>query len=321
MTTNPSAPLLGLHHVTAITGDAPANLQFYRDVLGLRLVKKTVNQDDVSAYHLFYADAKGTPGTDVTFFDWPRATAHRAGVSDISRIGLRVPSGALPWWRDRLIANGVEHESTEPVDGRPTLKFTDREGQRLALVATDDPAIAPSAVPWTAGGVGVSEAIRGLGPVTLTVRKADATVAVLTEVMGFTPISEVEVSGGRDLVLRLGNSGAAGELRLEERRDRPMMRQGRGGVHHVAFRTQDDASQHEWLDRLQRAGVGNSGIIDRFYFRSLYFREPNGILFELATDGPGFSADEPVETLGDHLALPPFLEPRRANIEAGLVPL
>lgn len=313
--------LLGLHHVTAITGDAPANLHFYRDVLGLRLVKKTVNQDDVSAYHLFYADANGTPGTDVTFFDWPRAVAHQAGVSDISRIGLRVPTGALPWWLERLAELRVPHSAVVQVDGRPTLHLTDREGQRLALVATDEPAIPPAAVPWTGGGVVEDAAIRGLGPVTLMVRTADSTVAVLTEILGFSAISEEEVSGGRDLVLRLGASGAAGELRVEERPALPMTRQGRGGVHHVAFRTTDDASQHEWLDRLQRAGVPNSGIIDRFYFHSLYFREPNGILFELATDGPGFSADEPVDSLGARLALPPFLEPRRASIEARLVPL
>ncbi len=313
--------LLGLHHVTAITGDAPANLHFYRDVLGLRLVKKTVNQDDVSAYHLFYADTKGTPGTDVTFFDWPRAAPHHPGVSDISRIGLRVPGGALGWWLERLKELKVRHDAVADVGGRPTLHLSDPEGQRLALVATDEPPIPPAALPWTAGGVGASEAIHGLGPITLTVRKADSTLAVLTEILRFSPISETEVNGGRDLVLRLGASGAAGELRVEERRALPMTRQGRGGVHHVAFRTTDDASQLEWLDRLQEAGVPNSGIIDRFYFRSLYFREPNGILFELATDGPGFSADEPVDSLGARLALPPFLEPRRASIEAGLVPL
>ncbi len=313
--------LLGLHHVTAITGDAPANLSFYRDVLGLRLVKKTVNQDDVSAYHLFYADAKGTPGTDVTFFDWPRAAAHQAGVSDISRIGLRVPSGALPWWEARLAEHGVKHDPARPVEGRPTLHFTDPEGQRLALVATDEPATPPASVPWTAGGVSSEGAIRGLGPISLTVRKADATVAMLTAIMGFTPISETGVDGGRDLVLRLGDAGAAGELRVEERPALPMTRQGRGGVHHVAFRTHDDAEHKEWLDRLQRSAVPNSGIIDRFYFRSLYFREPNGILFELATDGPGFAADEPADSLGATLALPPFLEPSRASIEAGLVPL
>jgi len=208
-----------------------------------------------------------------------------------------------------------------PVAGRATLPFTDPEGQRLALVATDEPATPPASVPWTGGGVSEDAAVRGLGPITLTVRKADVTVAVLTEIMGFTGISETEVDGGRDLVLRLGDAGAAGELRVEERRALPMVRQGRGGVHHVAFRTHDDASQKEWLDRLQRSGVPNSGIIDRFYFRSLYFREPNGILFELATDGPGFSADESAESLGARLALPPFLEPRRASIEAGLVPL
>ena len=313
--------LLGLHHVTAITGDAPANLQFYRDLLGLRLVKKTVNQDDVSAYHLFYADARGTPGTDVTFFDWPRASRHEPGVSDISRIGLRVPASALEWWRERLARLGVPHEAASTIHGRPTLRFTDPEGQRLALVATDELGVAPNATPWAAREVDEAHAVRGLGPISLTVRRAANTLRLMTEVMGFESIAHGEVEGGHDYILRLPGTAVAGEIHLEERREMAMMQQGRGGVHHVAFRTANDEAQAAWLDRLESAHVRNSGIIDRFYFRSLYFREPNGILFELATDGPGFGADEPLDQLGAHLALPPFLEPRRASIEAGLVPL
>lgn len=313
--------LLGWHHVTAITGDAPGNLRFYRDVLGLRLVKRTVNQDDVSAYHLFFADARGTPGTDVTFFDWPATPPHRAGVSDISRIGLRVLPGALAWWTGRLARAGVHVTDAASAGGRPTLAFTDPEGQRLALVESEDEPHPPHPVPWSTSDVPVDAAIRGLGPITLTVRRASSTVAVLTEVLGFTQVDERGAPAGRDLVLRVGVDGTPGEVLIEERPDLPFMRQGRGGVHHVALRTADDASQREWLRRLGDAGIPNSGIVDRFYFRSLYFREPNGILFELATDGPGFAADEPVDALGDRLALPPFLEPRRAEIEAGLVPL
>ena len=313
--------LLGWHHVTAITGDAPGSLRFYRDVLGLRLVKRTVNQDDVSAYHLFFADARGTPGTDVTFFDWPNTPPHRAGVSDISRIGLRVPMGAIDWWRAHLGRGGMATADLSGAGGRRTLQVLDPEGQRLALIESSDEPHPPAPVPWTGGDVPPDAAIRGLGPITLTVRRAAPTIAVLTGVLGFEQVEEHAVGSGRDVVLRVGVDGAPGEVLLEERPDLPMMRQGRGGVHHVALRTADDASQLRWLDRLRDAGIANSGIVDRFYFRSLYFREPNGILFELATDGPGFSADEPAERLGDRLALPPLLEPRRREIEAGLAPL
>lgn len=313
--------LRGWHHVTAITGDAPGNLRFYRDVLGLRLVKRTVNQDDVSAYHLFFADAAGTPGTDVTFFDWPATPQHRAGVSDVSRIGLRVPPGSIDWWLTHFRNRGVEGTPTAGANDRRTLPFTDPEGQRLALIESGDMPLPPLPVPWDGGGVPAEAAIRGLGPLTLTVRRAAPTIALLTEVLGFQVVADSAAGGQRLVVLRVGADGAPGEVHLEERPDLPFMRQGRGGVHHVALRTADDAAQQAWLDRLRDAGVANSGIVDRFYFRSLYFREPNGILFELATDGPGFATDEAAEVLGDRLALPPFLEPRRQEIEAGLAPL
>jgi len=311
----------GWHHVTAITADAPANLRFYRDVLGMRLVKKSVNQDDVSAYHLFYADAVGTPGTDLTFFDWPQSPAHQPGASDISRTGLRVPAGALPWWGARFRERGVAHAEVREVAGRPTLEFTDPEGQRLALVATDEPAPPPAPVPWTATGIPADVAIRGLGPVALTVRKAARTVDAMVRLLGFAVVSDEPVEGGRDLVLRLGDAGAAGELHLHERPALPVMQQGFGGVHHVALRSGDATAHRRWFDHLTAHGLRTSGLVDRYYFQSLYFREPNGILFELATDGPGFASDEPAERLGERLALPPFLEPHRAAIEAGLVPL
>lgn len=313
--------LLGWHHVTAITANAPANLRFYRDVLGLRLVKKSVNQDDVSAYHLFYADAVGTPGTDLTFFDWPQTPRHQPGVSDISRTTLRVPAGALPYWLERLQVLRVPHGPTEEVHGRPTVAFTDPEGQRLALVATDEPALPPEATPWTGAGVPADAAVRGLGPMELTVRKAGPTLRCLTELLGFTLVGEAEADGGRDVLLRLDGTGAAGEVHLRERPALPFVRHGFGGVHHVALRSGDAAAHRRWFDRLTEHGVRSSGLVDRYYFESLYFREPNGILFELATDGPGFAADEPPEHLGERLALPPFLEPHRAEIEAGLAPL
>src|SRR6266851_2259818 len=241
----------GIHHLTAISAKPRENLAFYTGLLGMRLVKKTVNQDDVSAYHLFYADGKANPGTDLTFFDFP-AAPERRGTNSISRTGLRVAGEkSLGFWRDRLKKAGGHTGEVTEVDGRPTLPFEDGEGQRLVLV---DDGGAGSASPWEKSVVPPEHQIRGLGPIVLTVHDLARTEQVLTGVMNMR-------------------------------------------------RVRDYAE------------------IDRFYFRSLYFREPNGILFEIATDGPGFATDEPMETLGEKLALPPFLEPRRAQIEAGLKPI
>jgi glyoxalase family protein len=310
--------LTGIHHLTAISADPRDNLSFYTGVLGMRLVKKTVNQDDVSAYHLFYADGKANPGTDLTFFDFP-AAPERRGTNSISRTGLRVAGEkSLRYWRDRLKQAGGHTGDVTEVDGRLTLPFEDREGQRLVLV--DDGGAGPAS-PWENSPVPVEHQIRGLGPIVLTVHDLSRTALVLTETMNMRRVRDYAAHGARIHVFAMGEGSAGAELHVLEQKDAPVARQGAGGAHHVAFRTPDDTQHQAWAQRLDELGVRNSGAIDRFYFRSLYFREPNGILFEIATDGPGFATDEPVEALGEKLALPPFLEGRRAEIEAGLKPL
>jgi glyoxalase family protein len=312
--------LTGIHHLTAISARPRDNLAFYTGLLGMRLVKKTVNQDDVSAYHLFYADGKANPGTDLTFFDFPAAPEQR-GANSISRTSLRVAGDkSLAYWSDRLKQAGGHTGSVTEVDGRLTLPFEDGEGQRLVLV--DDGGAGPAS-PWEKSVVPAEHQIRGLGPIVLNVHDLKRTEQVLTGAMNMrrardyaAPDAEAPVH-----VFAMGEGGPAAELHVIENKDLPVARQGAGGVHHVAFRTPDDQQYHAWAHRLNQLGIRNSGEIDRFYFRSLYFREPNGILFEIATDGPGFATDEPMETLGEKLALPPFLEPRRAQIEAGLKPI
>ena len=310
--------LTGIHHLTAISAKPRENLAFYTGLLGMRLVKKTVNQDDVSAYHLFYADGKASPGTDLTFFDFP-APPERRGTNSISRTGLRVAGEtSLGWWRDRLKQAGGHVGDVKEIDGRLALPLEDGEGQRLVLI---DDGGAGAASPWENSTVPPEHQIRGLGPIMLTVHDLAAIEAILTGAMNMRRARDYAGPGAHVHVFAMGEGGLAAELHVIESRDEPMARQGAGGVHHVAFRTPDEAQYHAWTQRLNELGIRNSGEIDRFYFRSLYFREPNGILFEIATDGPGFATDEPMETLGEKLALPPFLEPRRAAIEAGLKPL
>ena len=313
--------LKGIHHLTAISADAPGNRAFYSGKLGLRLVKKTVNQDDVSAYHLFYADRAGSPGTDITFFDWPAAREQR-GTNAISRTGLRVNGEAtLGWWRDHLAKARVDVGTIAERDGRLTLDFEDPEGQRLALI---DDGGAGSSNPWEKSPVPAEHQIRGLGPITMSVPDLRPTDRILTKVMNMRPVREYqhpESSTDSVHVYEMGAGGPAAELHVAVQPDLPPARSGAGAVHHVAFRTPNDTEYDQWAERLNELRIPNSGKIDRFYFRSLYVREPNGILFEIATDGPGFATDEPFETMGEGLSLPPFLEHRRAEIEAGLKPL
>jgi glyoxalase family protein len=312
--------LTGIHHLTAISAKPRQNLAFYSGLLGMRLVKKTVNQDDVSAYHLFYADGRASPGTDLTFFDFP-AAPERRGSNSISRTALRVAGEkSLGYWRDRLRQAGIDTGDVAEADGRLTLPFSDGEGQRLALV--DDGGAGPAS-PWEKSSVPAEHQIRGLGPIELNVRDLARIEPVLTGVMNMRKVRDYAAPGApaQVHVFAMSEGGPAAELHVIEQRDLPEARQGAGGVHHVAFRTPDEAQYHAWTRRLNELRVPNSGEVDRFYFRSLYFREPNGILFEIATDGPGFATDEPLATLGESLALPPFLEPHRAQIEAGLKPL
>jgi glyoxalase family protein len=317
--------LKGFHHLTAVTADARGNNAFYTQTLGQRLVKKTVNQDDVSAYHLFYSDGEGSPGTDITFFDWP-TPKERRGTHSIVRTGFRVASArTLDYWSGRLSELGVTRSEVVERNGRPTLDFEDPEGQRLSLVV-DDGRWTPR--PWNKSPVPAEHQILGLGPVTISVPDLRPTEPVLTQVMQMHRVGEYQgrATDGSEgstpvHVFQMGDGGPAAELHVAvEPRLRPAS-PGAGGVHHVAFRVPTFAEYDQWFERLTKLGVRSSGPVDRFYFRSLYFREPNGILFELATDGPGFDADEPKESMGQRLSLPPFLEPDRAAIEAGLKPL
>ena len=312
--------LTGVHHLTAVTADAPANHAFYTRVLGLRLVKRTVNQDDVSAYHLFYADGRGSPGSDLTFFDWP-VERERRGTRSIVRTGLRVAGEpTLAWWQRRLAEAGVAHGKISDRDGRLSLDFDDPEGQRLCLV---DDGGAGSAHPWAASPVPEPHQIRGLGPVTISVPELNPTEQCLVDVMSMRRVRDYALEDYASTpvhVYVMGDGGPAAELHVAIETGRAKAVGGAGGVHHVAFRI-PDAAYADWLNRLSQLGVGSSGPVDRFWFRSIYFREPSGILFEIATDGPGFATDEPLERLGEKLSLPPFLEPRRQEIEAGLKPI
>jgi glyoxalase family protein len=313
--------LTGIHHLTAISARISENHRFYTHVMGMRLVKRSVNQDDVRAYHLFYADAAGSPGTDLTFFDWP-AAPERRGTHSIVRTALRVSGASLDWWAARLADHGASPGAIAERDGRLTLEFEDPEGQRLALV--DDGAAGPDPVIWERSTVPAEHQIRGLGPITLSVPSISDTDTVLREVMKLRPVREYALDGAAQPnvhVYEMGPGGPHAELHVCVQPDLPEARQGAGGVHHVAFRTPNEDEYHAWTRRLNEMRVPNSGEIDRYWFRSLYFREPNGILFEIATDGPGFAVDEDTATLGEKVVLPPFLEPRRDAILANLKPI
>ncbi len=316
----------GIHHVTAVTANASENVAFYTRTLGLRLVKKTVNQDDTSAYHLFYADELGRPGTDMTFFDWSFAGRNRPGAGQVSTTAFRVPGReTLEWWKARLDSEDVSYGEVFERNGQAVLPFTDPEGQRLELVddtTEDEGSGVPPGVPWKHSPVDRERGIRGLEGVTLALNRLEPTATVLTEQMGFRKVEEHTENGHRTATYEVGPGGPGTVVRLVERPDLRIHRTvGAGGVHHVAFRVPDDEAHDAWRAKLAEAGLGVTPVIDRFYFRSIYFREPGGVLFEIATDGPGFTADEDPERLGENLSLPPFLEPRRTQIEAGLEPI
>ncbi|PLS83067.1 MAG: ring-cleaving dioxygenase [Chloroflexi bacterium] len=313
--------LLGIHHLTAVSAQIRENKRFYTQTLGLRLVKRSVNQDDVSAYHLFYADAKGTPGTDLTFFDWP-VPRERRGTRSITRTHLRVAGlEALQWWAQHFRETGVTANEIGERDGRLMLDFEDGEGQRLTLI--DDGGVG-AAFPWEPSPVPAAYQIRGLGPIMLSVPALHPTDTILQRVMNMRPVREYahpEHAGDTVHVYEMGPGGVHAELHVAVQPHLPVVQPGAGGVHHVAFRTPTFEEYDGWADHLNRLSVPNSGKVDRYWFRSLYFREPNGILFEIASDGPGFAVDEDEATLGEKVVLAPFLEPRREAIVANLKPI
>ena len=311
MTSGPKAP--GIHHITAITGDGKKNIAFYTKILGLRLVKRTVNFDDPSAHHLYFGDETGSPGTILTFFAWAGASPGRAGNGEATTVAFRIPEGSLDWWARRLAEKSVAATLSARF-GENLLQFRDPDGIAIELVATALPGTAKA---WTGAGIDSDHAITGFHGTTLQVAEGAATGQVLTQALGFEHQAQdgawtrYVVAGrvpGGIVDVKSGVGGGHGRL-------------GTGSIHHVAFRAADDADQEGIAEALNRMRVGTTEQKDRTYFRSVYFREPGGVILEIATDGPGFASDESVETLGEALKLPPQYERLRSKIEAALPPL
>lgn len=305
-------PILGIHHVTAIAADPQRNLDFYAGVLGLRLVKQTVNFDDPNTYHLYYGDAAGSPGTILTFFPWPGARRGSLGAGQIAAATFRVPEGSLRFWEERLRAASVPVERAGRRFGDEVLSLADPDGLRLELVARAGDGQDPA---WEGSPIRSEHAIRGILSVTLRERSADETLGLLSA-MGFRPVAE----GDGRRRLEIGPSGGT-FLEIEQQSEALRGIIAGGSYHHVAWRVADDGSQAAWRERLADEGIDVTPVIDRVYFRSVYFREPGGVLFELATDPPGFTVDESLGSLGGSLRLPPWLEPERQSIERALPPL
>ena len=304
----------GIHHVTAISGNPLKNIQFYKELLGLRLVKKTVNFDDPGTYHLYYGDESGTPGTILTFFPWEHAAPGRGGVGKTQQTAFRVPARSIGYWTHRFIAKGVAHEALEKRFGETVLSFTDPDGMSLALVGVPG---AENEKAWSTGDIPAEHSIRGFHGVTLLIEDAAKTATILTDVLRF------EAAGREGSISRYrAPTAVGGVVDIYEAKGFLPGRLGRGSVHHIAFRAADDTAQAEMARKLvNEHGMHPTDQKDRNYFRSIYFREPGGILFEIATDIPGFAVDEPLATLGEALKLPPFLEAHRKDIEQALAPL
>lgn len=305
----PDASLPGLHHITALSGDAQENLAFYVGVLGLRRVKTTVNFDDPTTHHLYYGDATGRPGTILTFFPWPRAASGRPGAGMVNAVALAVPEGSLSTWAHRLDEYGIEVDEDERF-GDSLIQFSDPSGLPLELVATDD---LDAATPWTNGAVPNARAIRGFHAPALPVFAEDRTVELFTDVFDWSRAN----SEGDRLRLRAPGTGVGTAVDLLVRNRHPSGRMGPGMVHHIAFRVPDAETQQTWQATLREKGIQVTDVKDRQYFRSIYFRDPDwtsGLLFEIATDDPGFLVDESEEALGDALTLPPHLESRRQEL-------
>ncbi|RAT09712.1 glyoxalase [Bacillus cereus] len=306
----------GHHHISMVTKNANKNNHFYKNVLGLRRVKMTVNQDDPSMYHLFYGDKTGSPGTELTFFEIPLVGKTYRGTNAITRIGLLVPSeDSLHYWKERFETFDVKHSEITTYANRPALQFEDAEGLRLVLLVSNGEKVEHWET-WEKSEVPAEHQIQGMGSVEMTVRRLDKMASTLTEMFGYTEVSRSE----EEAIFQSIKGEAFGEI-VVKYLDGPTEKPGRGSIHHLAIRVKNDAELAYWEEQVIQRGFQSSGIIDRFYSKSLYFRESNGILFEIATDGPGFTVDGDVEHLGEKLDLPPFLEDQRAEIEANLAPI
>jgi glyoxalase family protein len=302
----------GIHHVTAIAGPARRNLDFYTRTLGLRLVKRTVNFDDPSTYHFYYGDEAGQPGTILTFFPWEHAAPGRLGIGETQETVFRVPEGAIGFWSHRFIERGVPHDAIEKRFGETVLAFKDPDGMRLALVVVPGIEGEPA---WSTGEVPVEHAIRGFHSASLLLADAVPTGAILTDVLGFSEVARE----GSIVRYKAGDTVLGGVVDLRAAGNFMKGRSGAGTVHHIAFRAENDAVQGEMVKRLaENHDIHTTEQKNRDYFRAVYFREPGGLLFEIATDDPGFAVDEPAASLGQALKLPRFLESRRTQIESVL---
>ena len=306
--------ITGIHHITCIAGDAQENLDFYAGTLGMRLVKKSVNQDSPDTYHLFFADGDAHPGTDLTFFPWPGMPKGRDGTGLAAEVGLAIPAGSLEYWADRLKKRSVKTGTLATRRGARAMSVTDPHGLPLALIETID---AREFTPWAKSSVPAERQILGLHSVRLNERDLRLCEAFLTQTLGFTNMGE---EGGWHR-FGIGQGGSGCHLEIRELPDMPRGQWGVGSMHHVAWRVPDDAAELAVREKVALAHRRPTEVIDRFWFKSVYFLEPGGVLFELATDGPGFAVDEEMEALGERLVLPPWLEPNRGEIERALPPL
>jgi glyoxalase family protein len=304
-----SATSSGIHHITSIASDPRENLRFYTQELGLRFVKKTVNFDDPGTYHLYFGDRSGSPGSIMTFFPWPGVKRGRHGTGQAEEVGYAVPKSSIAWWIDRLNSRGIAHEGPVRRFSESVIALTDGDGHLVELVGTDWAGALPG---HDNGDIPAEHAVRGFSGVTLWLDDGAATAELLVGVFGFAEAGED--AGRRRFVSGPGGIGTAVDIRAVG--GYPAGALGAGIVHHVAFRAADDAAQAEMAEQARAIVRQVTPQVDRNYFRSVYFREPGGVLFEIATDDPGFAVDEPVETLGEALKLPPQYEPHRDRIEA-----
>jgi len=308
--------ITGIHHVTAYTDDVKRNYKFFTEILGMRLVKKTVNQDDIHTYHTYYADHIGTPGTTMTFFSNDKYPAGKPGTNSVTRIGLRVPNDqALEYYKKRFEAFDVKHGEIEEVYGKNVLPFEESDGQRYQLVSDEGNTGMPPGEPWELSPVPSEYAIYGVGPVEISVSYFEYFKDNLINLYGFKVISENKESA----LLEIGEGGNGAQLILKENQTQPSAEQGTGEVHHIALRVDNREAIKAWEDKYAEMNLKHSGYKERHYFGSVYVRLCH-ILFELASDEPGFTVDEPYETLGESLALPDAFEEKRDEIEKQVKP-
>lgn len=306
--------IIGIHHITAMAGDAQQNIDFYTGVLGLRLVKRSINQDAPDIYHLYYGDEAGSPGTAMTFFPFGRAARGTRGNGEVSRVAFAVPAASQDFWVTHLSKHGIHFNGPEERHGETMLSFSDPDGMMIDLVFTEKHLLR---FPWHGGPVPAAFAIKAFHGVTMNLAAKDPSVNVLQGILG----ARFVLHDGDLFRYMIGEGADEAVIDLIINPSIPFARQSAGSVHHIAWRVADDAAHEEWQKIIARNGLGPTEIIDRFYFHSIYFREPGGVLYEIATDNPGFTVDEPLEELGSKLVLPPWYEPHRASIEKALPPL